>query len=263
MVKPTSILMIEDSAEECAEFMDCIKKRKDFELVYITDSDIDGLEKTKLKRPDAVILDIELNESLSGNMESSGFLIKLNELNPNYKPIIIVATHVKKRRTWNKYHKNGADMILYKDHTSFSWDYVLNTINSLKEDITESPLENLKTIIKDNEERISEYLSSQLDMIGISAKLKGRAYLYDAVMYLVENRDTPDSTNVFQHLMKTHKRSDKTISNGMRTAILHAWNKTSYEDLSELYTARIDPETLYPTPTEFVYYYVDKIKRML
>jgi len=263
MIKPISVLMIEDDAAQCAEFIDCIKKRKEFSLIHITDCDIDGLEKTIFKKPDAIILDIELNNSTSGNMDSSGFLTNLKKANLKYDPIVIVPTHVKKRRTWNKYHKDGADRILYKDHVAFSWDKLLNTILSLREDVTDSPVEDLKKIIKNNEERIAYYLTKQLDMIGINPKLKGRPYLYDAIMYLVEHKDSPDATNVFKHLMKIHKRSDKTIMNGMRTAIIRAWNTTPYEDLEELYTARIDPETLHPTPTEFIYYYVDKIVKMV
>lgn len=49
----------------------------------------------------------------------------------------------------------------------------------------------------------------------------------------------------------------------MQNAILHAWRISSLEDLTALYTARINYETGVPTPTEFIYYYADKIKKML
>ena len=54
--KPMSILIIEDDINDCNNFINCIKSREDFELVGITDSDIDALKYVKLK------LDNEQNE---------------------------------------------------------------------------------------------------------------------------------------------------------------------------------------------------------
>ena len=48
-----SILIIEDDINDCNNFINCIKSREDFELVGITDSDIDALFLTiliKLKK---------------------------------------------------------------------------------------------------------------------------------------------------------------------------------------------------------------------
>ena len=68
---------------------------------------------------------------------------------------------------------------------------------------------------------------------------------------------------IIQFLVAKYKRSNSTISRAMQNAILHAWRISSIEDLTELYTARINYETGIPTPTEFIYYYKDKIGKML
>lgn len=49
----------------------------------------------------------------------------------------------------------------------------------------------------------------------------------------------------------------------MQNAILHAWRRSSLEDLEKNYTAKINYETGIPTPTEFMYYYADKIKKAI
>ena len=46
-------------------------------------------------------------------------------------------------------------------------------------------------------------------------------------------------------------------------AINNAWRSTSIDDLMMHYKARINYETGVPTPTEFIYYYKDKIKESL
>ena len=58
--KPMKILIIEDDINDCNNFINCVKKRNDIEIVAITDSDIDGLKYVKTKNPEGIILDLEL-----------------------------------------------------------------------------------------------------------------------------------------------------------------------------------------------------------
>ena len=62
---------------------------------------------------------------------------------------------------------------------------------------------------------------------------------------------------------KIYKKSGNTITNGIQNAIIHAWRVSSIEDLTTYYTAKVNYETGIPTPMEFIYYYVDKIKKMI
>ena len=89
----------------------------------------------------------------------------------------------------------------------------------------------------------------------------GRRYLHDAIKYLVENENS--NINVIQYLVKVYKKSDTTITNGMKNAILHAWGSMPVDDLFERYNAVINPKRGEPTTMEFVYYYRDKVKNML
>lgn len=77
--KAMKILIIEDDIDDCNRFVNCIKERKDIELVGITDSDIEGLKYVKLKHPEGIVLDLELNNSTSGNTDSRIF-IKLKKI---------------------------------------------------------------------------------------------------------------------------------------------------------------------------------------
>ena len=110
---------------------------------------------------------------------------------------------------------------------------------------------------------ISDKVNNELDLIGISTHLQGRKYLYDAIMYLL-SKDSDDSRiSINQYLIAKYKKSSSTISRAMQNAILHAWRISSIEDLETYYKAKINYETGVPTPVEFIYYYVDKIKKML
>ena len=156
-------------------------------------------------------------------------------------------------------HKNGADMILYKNHPRYSADYVLNKMISLREVTPQKTIEILKEELEDSRKKISDCIVRELDLIGIPAKMVGRKYIHDAILYLIENKG--DNTNVIRHLTNIYKKSGNTITNGIQNAIIHAWNNTPVDDLLEYYRARVSLETGIPTPMEFIYYYVEKIER--
>ena len=261
MPKPMKILIIEDDIDDCNNFINCIKKRDDIELVAVTDSDIDALKYVKLKHPEGIVLDIELNNSKTGNTNSLEFLSNLRKLNLNYKPIIIVTTHILSKRTYEILHRENIDLIMHKGQPKYSAENVLNTFikfrnASVKEDAT-----TIVDELEDNEKRITDLINHELDLIGVSAKLKGRKYIFDAILYLIQNEDS--DINVIQYLTKIHKKSGNTITNGIQNAIIHAWRVSSVEDLEEYYTAKVNYETGVPTPMEFIYYYVDKIKKLI
>lgn len=259
-MKPMKILIIEDDVNECNNFRNCINKRDEFELVGITDSDVEGLKLTRLKHPDGIVLDIELNNSRSGgNTDSLEFIPNLRKMNLNFKPIIIVTTHINSDTTYQILHKEKVDLIAYKDHPKYSPDYVLNSFLRYRDNSREADVKTFKEELESEEDKISYLINCELDLIGISNKMKGRKYIFDAIMYLIQNEDS--DLNVIQYLTKVHKKSETTITNGIKNAIIHAWRSSSVDDLLIYYTAKINYKTGIPTPMEFIYFYVDKIKK--
>ena len=261
MSKAMKILIIEDDINDCNNFINCIKKRDDFELVAITDSDIDALKYVKLKRPEGIVLDLELNNSKSGNTNSLEFLSNLRKMNLNYEPIVIVTTHVHSKRTYDILHRQGIDLLMYKDHPKYSCEQVLNNFLTFRVDIVKPQVKTIEEELEDNENRISDLINHELDLIGVTVKLKGRKYIHDAILYLIQNENS--DVNVIQYLAKIYKKSGNTITNGIQNAIIHAWRVSAIEDLETYYTTKVNYETGVPTPMEFIYYYVEKIKKLI
>ena len=259
--KPMKILIIEDDINDCNNFINCIKNRNDIELVAVTDSDVDGLRYVKTKHPEGIVLDLELNNSTTGNTDSLEFLSNLKKLNLNYEPIVIVTTHVNSKRTYEILHRNGVDLILYKDHPKYSCDHVLNKFINLRKSSADKPVASVEEIIEENKNKISDCIYHELDLIGVTSKLKGREYIHDAILYLIQNENS--NLGVIQYLTKIYKKPPTTITNGIQNAIIHAWRVTAIEDLDIYYTARVNYETGVPTTMEFLYYYRDKIKKMI
>lgn len=260
--EPMKILIIEDDEKDCTNFINEAKLRTDIEIVGITDSDIKGLEYVKAKHPEGIVLDLELNNGVSGHTDSIEFLSSLKDLNLNYEPITIITTHINSKVTYNMLHKKGVDLILYKDHPKYSSKYVLDKFIDFRQIINEEQKE-IEEKIVDKESKISDLIYNELDLIGINNNLKGRLYIHDALVYLLENYGKPNNMNVIVYLTKIYKKSGNTITNGIQNAIIHAWNTMPYEDIQVYYKARVNYETGIPTPMEFLYYYTDKIERMI
>lgn len=259
--KPMKILLIEDDINDCNNFINCVKSRKDVELVAVTDSDVDGLRYVQTKSPEGIVLDLELNNSTTGNTDSLDFLSNLKRLKLNYEPIVIVTTHVNSKRTYEILHRSVVDLILYKDHPQYSCNLVLNHFINLRKISIERSASSVEDILKENKDKISDCINHELGLIGITSNLKGRKYIHDAILYLIQNEDS--DVNVIKYLTSIHKKSATTVTNGIQNAIYHAWRTSPIEELTKYYTARVNYETGIPTTMEFLYYYRDKIKQMI
>lgn len=259
--KAMKIVVIEDDIEDCNKIKECSRNRSDIEIVAITDSDVKALKIIKEKHPEGIILDLELNNSSSGSSDTFGFMSKLKKLNLNYEPIVIVTTYINSKRTYDKFHREGVELILYKAQPNFSYDNVLNDFINLRQDFVENKQKPVEEIFEDNKNKLSDCIYHELELVGISPKMVGRKYLHDAIFYMIENPESEIS--VSQYLTKVYKKSGNTISTGMQNAINHAWRTTAIEDLEENYTAKINVNTGIPTPSEFTCYYRDKVKRLI
>lgn len=256
------ILIVEDDIDECNKYKKIIKESKrNIKLVGVTNSSKEAIKLLKKCKPDAVILDLELNAG-----EGNGFDVIENIKNMELAkmPRIIITTNIYSDFVYNFLHKNKVDFIFYKNQLNYSQENVLEMLTLLGEYQDRAKTEQIKENYEElQSDKLDELINNELDLIGVGSHLKGRKYLFDSIRFAIENNENEKNGTIIQFLVAKYKRSNSTISRAMQNAILHAWRISSIEDLTELYTARINYETGIPTPTEFIYYYKDKIGKML
>ena len=255
-----NILLVEDDLQDCKNIKDYIDARNDVKLVKTANSSKEAIKDIKINVPDAIILDIELN-----NGEGSGLevLEQIKELDLDVKPVIVITTNISSKTVYTYAHNNGADLIFHKLKEDYSPELIVENILLLcKINRTENINKNTNTeTISEFRDNLSNRINRELNLIGISSHLIGRKYIHDAIIYIIEN--DKDKENVFLHLAKEYKKGNSTIGRSIQTAIEHAWRKSSIEDLQKYYTAAVNYNTGVPTPTELIYYYVDKIKKSI
>lgn len=257
--KHITILLVEDDINECAIYKNIVRNREDVKIVSITNSSKKALEDYEVYKPDAVILDLELTDG-----EGSGFdfIEEMKCLPKDRRPKIIVTTNVHSNTVYDYCHSNNIDFVFYKKQKNYSEENIINTLLLLKEYKQTPKTINFEEEDKRLEETMLNKINKEMDLIGVATHLHGRKYLCDAIAFILETEDN-SNVSIVQHLVGKYKKSSSTISRAMQNAILHAWRKTPIEDLSKYYTARVNYETGVPTPTEFIYYYSDKIRKEL
>lgn len=256
------ILLIEDDERECAKYKDMALGMQDAEIIAVTNSSKEAVKMVTKYKPDGIILDLELNNGEGSGLE---FLQELNKLALKVIPKIVVITNIYSDTVYNFLHKNKVDFIFYKNQENYSQKNVLNTLLLLNEyKVTNNvSIKDIPNDEADKVDKIANLINNELDLIGVATHLKGRKYLFDAIYFIIENSENGEDISIVQYLVGKYKRASSTISRAMQNAILHAWRISSIDDLTELYTARINYETGVPTPTEFIYYYADKIRKLV
>lgn len=260
--KPMSILLIEDDDYEVNNYQDYLKTREDVKLVKSTNSSYEGLEIVKKYMPEGIILDLELHK---GEGSGLSFLEEIAKINLDFKPLIVVITNVSSNIIYNHIHKLGVDFIFYKKQADYKPDIVINSMVSLRETLyVNKDNKKLSTIETpaEYEERVKEKINIELDLIGISNHLKGREYLFEAILYLLKN-DVGNDETALNYASKKYNIEVSSVSRAMQTAINRAWRNSPIEDLEMYYKMRINYNTGVPKPTEFIYYYRDKIRNLL
>jgi len=261
--KPMKIVLVEDDVSACKKFMECAAGRTDIVFVGMTGRSDEGLRLVRDRLPDAVILDMELNWG-----EGSGFdfLDKFMKMDLSIRPIVVITTRNRSEAIQEQLHDEyGVDWIFCKLQSGYSQEMVVNHLLKMRPYLTRSrgASRELKTIETPEElrDRIMQRINAELNAFGVSVRLKGRELAAEAI-YLLLTKDSRDSDTVFQDLAAKHKTHYNNVVRNIQTAINDAWiNHDDIEALLRVYTAPVRKDAGSPSPTEFIHFYADKIRR--
>lgn len=256
-----SILLIEDETNICENFRSYISSLSDVCLVGITNNSHTGMQYVKEQIPDAIILDLELH---NGGGNGIIFLNEFKNANLPFKPYILVTTNNSSSTTFNIIRELGVDFIMSKHEENYSEkntvDFLRMLTASIKSSKTLTPTSQLLMLSSlDNEKALRRIISTNLKQVGIPVNSLGYTYLTESIYLLI----TGKSNNICTDISVKYRKTNSSIERAMQNAINKAWRTADIEELAACYTARINPARAVPTLTEFVYYYVDKIKSEL
>ena len=266
MDKPMPLLLIEDDAAECRRFKDYADSEADIQFIGMTGSGPEGLKRVRARLPEGIIVDLELHKGEGSGLQ---FLADLKKMNLPFKPIIIVTTKSISDIVHEHVRDLGVDYIFYKRQKDYSPAMVINTLLALRKFLRSGHRngapDDLQTIESSEElhDRITQRINAELNIIGISARYKGRKYMTEAIFDLICNGTDNCSDAILYQVSKKHKITYSSVFRAIQTAINKAWDTTSYDELVGNYPMRIDHNTGVPSPTEFIHNYAEKIRKSM
>lgn len=258
MERTLNVLIVEDDMEACTRFAEYADMSPNTCIVGVTNNSYRALELVSEMHPDAIILDLELNQGRGSGLQ---FLQDLKTADIPYKPYVLITTNNTSSTTYDHARQCGADFIMSKHKEDYSEKNAIDFLEMMTEIIqnnitkqhssyetTESPVQ--------YEKRLKKRIAMEIDKVGISPKANGYQYLIDAIYAVINGKKTNVCVEVAQNYSKTTASVERAIQN----AINRAWKAEDIDVLLSNYTAKIRSDKGVPTLTEFVFYYANMIK---
>ncbi len=258
MNRELNIMLIEDDSTVCKRFAEYVDITADVSIIAVTNNSYRALELIKECVPDAIILDLELNQGKGNGLL---FLQELRNLSIPFKPFILITTNNSSSITYDYARQLGADFIMSKHQEDYSEQNAIDFLKMMK-DIIQNNIKNShpeyakSESASQREKRLSRLINIELDLVGISPKAIGYKYLSTAILLVIDEHPS----NLCTTIGKKYGKTDASVERAMQNAINGAWRSNDIDELLKYYTARINPDKGVPTLTEFVYYYANKIK---
>lgn len=271
MNETLKILILEDDANDRAEFLQCAKETKDVSIVGCTANADEALTIFQNECPNAVIIDLELHNGIGNGLQ---FLSSLQTCPHKNQAFLLITTNNSSHTTHETARKLGADFILTKYETDYSAQYVIDFLKMMhsticsKNTCSDSKIRpvsvDTSAVSADSqnyvydipETELLSFIRDEIIQIGVSPKSVGFRYLSDAVLIKLQDANA----NIYNVLGPKYKKSDPSIERAMQYAINRAWRTGDPDELLANYTARVNSERGVPTIMEFVFFYVSKTK---
>lgn len=253
-----SILLVDDDRYACSEIISLVDSSDDLILLGVTNNAFKALEYIKDRLPEAIILDLELHQGYGNGFD---VLKGLRKLNLEFMPYILVTTNNSSQTTFEAARRLGVDYIMSKNQKDYCEQTALDFLRMMSPVIKSvKRFQNFDSEGDESpayfEKRITRRVIAELDRIGISPKSIGYTYLIDTIVLTIKNTSQNTSTIV----AKKYRKTESSVERAMQNAINRCWATSDIEELNKHYTAKIHSSKGVPTLTEFIFYYVNKIK---
>ena len=227
----------------------------------------DGLEALSLieeRKPDLVVLDI-----IMPHLDGLGVLEKLNTMNLNPMPRIIVLSAVGQDKITQRAITLGADYYVIKpfDMEVFTQrirQMFNNTISSeeSKKSVSIGTVQDTKVNSKKEPMDLEAEITNIIHEIGVPAHIKGYMYLREAITMVVEDMELLSAVTkeLYPSIAKKYNTTASRVERAIRHAIEVAWGRGQVEAINKLFGYTVHNDKGKPTNSEFIAMVADKLR---
>ncbi|MBU5454564.1 sporulation transcription factor Spo0A [Caproiciproducens sp. MSJ-32] len=256
-----SVLIADDNKEFCSILNDYLLNQKDIVVTGVAKDGREALELIQERKPDLVILDI-----IMPHLDGLGVLERLNSMNLDKIPRIIVLSAVGQDKITQKAITLGADYYVVKP---FDMDIFTKRIremfNGSTDEIVKKPTTVIDNTVKTQskgEMDLESEITSIIHEIGVPAHIKGYMYLREAITMVVNDMELLSAVTkeLYPSIAKKYNTTASRVERAIRHAIEVAWGRGQVDAINKLFGYTIHNEKGKPTNSEFIAIIADKLR---
>lgn len=260
-----SVLIADDNKEFCNILNDYLLNQRDIVVTGIAKDGLEALKQIEEKKPDLVVLDI-----IMPHLDGLGVLEKLNNMNLNPMPRIIVLSAVGQDKITQRAITLGADYYVVKP---FDMDVFTKRIRQMFNNTISSADNNRRTIsLLETPEVKYETRKEPVDLeseitniiheIGVPAHIKGYMYLREAITMVVNDMELLSAVTkeLYPSIAKKYNTTASRVERAIRHAIEVAWGRGQVDAINKLFGYTIHNDKGKPTNSEFIAMVADKLR---
>lgn len=258
-----SVLIADDNKEFCNILNDYLLNQRDIVVTGIAKDGIDALELIQKKKPDLVILDI-----IMPHLDGLGVLERLNTMNIDPKPRVIVLSAVGQDKITQRAITLGADYYVVKPFdmdvfTKRIREMFNNTISTNEPRKSTHVVEVQEVKVEENKPLdLESEITSIIHEIGVPAHIKGYMYLREAISMVVNNIELLSAVTkeLYPSIAKKYNTTSSRVERAIRHAIEVAWSRGQVDTINKLFGYTIHNAKGKPTNSEFIAMIADKLR---
>ncbi|MBU3182759.1 sporulation transcription factor Spo0A [Clostridium psychrophilum] len=257
-----NVIIADDNKEFSNILNEYLSGQKDIIVTGIANNGLEALKLIEEKKPNLVVLDM-----IMPILDGLGVLERLNTMNLNPMPRIIILSAVGHRRITQKAISLGADYYVLKP---FDMEVLVKRIRDISDnticsdDFKKTSTYPDNTEIKINKEQPVDMIAQItyiMHEIGVPPNIKGYMYLRESINMLVNDIDLLSSVTkkIYPLIGEKFNTTASRVERAMRHAIDVTWSRGQVETINKIFGYSISNEKGKPTNSEFIATVADKL----
>ncbi|RKD27868.1 two-component system, response regulator, stage 0 sporulation protein A [Caminicella sporogenes DSM 14501] len=267
MNRNIKILIADDNKDFCDILYEYLSKQEDLEIIGVAKDGIEAIEFLSKEIPDVLILDI-----IMPHLDGLGVLEKINSLDLEKIPKVIVLSAVGQDRITQKAINLGADYYVVKP---FDFEVFIKRIRQIagnmqinierKRPLKEFSISNVESLYNNSNNKnksIEAEITNIIHEIGVPAHIKGYLYLREAIGMVVQNIEylSAVTKELYPSIAQKFNTTPSRVERAIRHAIEVAWSRGKIDTINKLFGYTVHNGKGKPTNSEFIAMVADKLR---
>ncbi len=251
------VLVADDNREFCGILKSYFSNDTDFELIDVCTNGMEVINVLQKEEVEVLILDL-----IMPYMDGIGVLEKINVMNLEKRPRIIILTAFGQENITQKAVQLGVDYYILKPFDlEVLGDRVRQVVRDVKGDDSPISITPHSMPVK-NSRNLEVEVTRVIHEIGVPAHVKGYQYLRDAIMLVVDeiNYLGAVTKELYPTIAQKYDTTPSRVERAIRHAIELAWDRGDVDKINKVFGYTISGEKGKPTNSEFIAIIADRLR---